>query len=210
MSICLRLATCDGRFSIEKHFSADLTIGSLCTRLSTLTGVECTAEMLEHYDENDAPLQSELHPSSTLAAAGIYSMHTLKIAGSLGDLFPSAENVAFRLSEESYDKKEGTFRRFKEANPHLFQRRKSVPADRGLAVGDRCFVNRAAEPKQMHGRVVWRGRLEAASTAEYLGVDLDQPVGVHDGAINGTRYFTTKPNHAAIARISAVFPEDEL
>ena len=38
----------------------------------------------------------------------------------------------------------------------------------------------------------------------YVGVELEQPVGKNDGSVDGTRYFTCKPNHGLFTPSSKV------
>ena len=54
------------------------------------------------------------------------------------------------------------------------------------------------------GTVRWRGQLRGiAGQGDFLGVELDQPLGKHDGTLEGVRYFTAKDGHGVFVRPSA-------
>ena len=54
------------------------------------------------------------------------------------------------------------------------------------------------------GTVRWRGQLRGvAGQGDFLGIELDQPLGKHDGMLEGVRYFAGKDGHCVFVRPSA-------
>lgn len=49
------------------------------------------------------------------------------------------------------------------------------------------------------------GEIELTSGL-FCGVELDEPVGLNDGSVQGVRYFTCRPQHGIIAPVSIVRP----
>ncbi len=57
------------------------------------------------------------------------------------------------------------------------------------------------------GMVKWCGYLDASkytTFSEYVGVQLDEPNGTHDGVINGKRYFHCTMNHGVFVPVKDV------
>ena len=54
-------------------------------------------------------------------------------------------------------------------------------------------------PSEPVGTVRWRGSLRGIQ-GEFLGVELDECLGKHDGTLDGKRYFTTSEGYAVFVR----------
>ena len=67
----------------------------------------------------------------------------------------------------------------------------------GITKGTRVVLK-----DQRTGMVKWVGLPDTRYVTKepLLGVHLDDPVGKHDGMLNGKRYFTTPPNHAVFVK----------
>jgi len=66
-------------------------------------------------------------------------------------------------------------------------------------VGDRCSVGAT----QLYGHIRFIGTTDFAD-GEWLGVELDEPIGKNDGSVKGKHYFQCKPLHGLFVRPSAV------
>ncbi|KAM0001780.1 putative Ubiquitin-like domain, CAP Gly-rich domain, Ubiquitin-like domain superfamily [Helianthus debilis subsp. tardiflorus] len=91
----------------------------------------------------------------------------------------------YKISDEAYDKLDGTYRKFKEK---LGPRNTSAQGSKmdddymkdicaNIKVGDRCQV----EPGEKRGVVKFVGRAEALGPGFWVGVQYDEPLGKHDG-----------------------------
>ncbi|EPS70893.1 hypothetical protein M569_03866, partial [Genlisea aurea] len=116
----------------------------------------------------------------------------------------------YKISDEAYNKRDGTFRKFKEK---LGQQQVKFPDNymedlcSTIKVGDRCQV----EPGEKRGVVKFIGRAESMAPGFWVGIKYDEPVGKHDGMVKGHRYFECPPLHGGMVRPDKVkagdFPE---
>jgi len=125
--------------------------------------------------------------------------------------FDNLEDVPkYEISEESYNSRNDTFRKFKEEqmkkNPDLMKPKKQVEDNyleqeaMEIQVGNRCKVN----PGEKRGTVRYVGKVPEAQPGYFLGVELDEPLGKNDGSIKGTRYFECQPSFGVFVRPNAV------
>ncbi|ODM89360.1 Restin [Orchesella cincta] len=67
-------------------------------------------------------------------------------------------------------------------------------------IGDTVYVNGEGDYR---GKICYLGEVHFAK-GEFAGVVLDHPVGNHDGAHRGRRYFQCDPNHGIFSRVSKI------
>lgn len=121
------------------------------------------------------------------------------------------ENVRFKLSEEEYEKRDDSFRKFKA----MIAKKTEAPVEaikvadeRVFKVGDRCEIDSEGFAKR--GKIAYVGSLpDKADT--WIGIVLDEPYGKHDGIYNGVRYFECPMRYGVFVRPNRVqvgdFPE---
>jgi len=135
----------------------------------------------------------------------------------------------FKISDEAYDKRKGTVRdwiRKKKAENPLFKPPKLGAAGQapsaqdeeecgpetvaGVTVGARCEVH----PGARRGTVQFVGPVEGLKPGHWVGVRLDEPLGLHDGSVKGTRFFEAAPGFGTFVKGRNVrvgdFPERDL
>lgn len=136
------------------------------------------------------------------------------------------------LSEEAYDKKHNTYRKFKERmrekdpnwsmtsslaqSLNALNKRPTAPSDLAeelpnVKVADRVEVF----PGGRRALVKFVGRqLKDMPEGWWLGVAYDDPVGKNDGTVKGVRYFEAPQGHGGLVRPSNCtvghFPVDDL
>lgn len=150
---------------------------------------------------------------------------SLSRGGGLDDVSQVKKYV---MSEEDYDKREGTLRAWKreqlKKNPH-FKYSDALPASgraaaaaaaaagprapdvdfeddtlvEGIEVGARCSIR----PGERRGAVAYVGKIEG-KTGWWVGVRLDEPLGRTDGTASGKRYFDAEPGYATFIRPTGV------
>eukprot|EP00471_Norrisiella_sphaerica_P005187 CAMPEP_0184489362 /NCGR_PEP_ID=MMETSP0113_2-20130426/15166_1 /TAXON_ID=91329 /ORGANISM="Norrisiella sphaerica, Strain BC52" /LENGTH=204 /DNA_ID=CAMNT_0026872725 /DNA_START=185 /DNA_END=799 /DNA_ORIENTATION=+ len=135
----------------------------------------------------------------------------------------------FNLSEEEYNKRNNTFRKWAQANlkghyalkererhTKAEQEQKVMDEERKLAgnikKGDRCQLGSKTEfPKR--GEVKYIGEIKG-KTGAFIGIQLDEPYGKNNGSVDGVAYFTCPAKCGIFVRPSAVevgdFPEEDL
>ncbi|KAL3319105.1 CAP-GLY domain-containing linker protein 1 [Cichlidogyrus casuarinus] len=77
---------------------------------------------------------------------------------------------------------------------------KSNPPQSQIIIGSRVRVNK---DDSKVGIVAFIGKTTFAP-GEWIGINLDSPLGKNDGSVQGTQYFQADPNHGLFARIANV------
>ncbi|PIA48155.1 hypothetical protein AQUCO_01400619v1 [Aquilegia coerulea] len=183
-------------FSAEIRFSLQTTVESIKDKLWKKSGTSVDSMRLELYDENGAKV-SDLNDN--LRPLGFYSPHD-GFRVHIIDLDPSSvtsggwlEDTSlvekYSISEEAYDKLDGTVRKFKEKlasqNPSILENKLADKYKEDLCanfkVGDRCEV----DPGEKRGVVKYIGEAETIAPGFWVGVQYDEPLGKHDGMYVG-------------------------
>lgn len=68
-----------------------------------------------------------------------------------------------------------------------------------FAIGDELLVTTASAGEQ-RGTVLFVGKTSFDTVGEWIGLELQNPVGKHDGAVKGTTYFKCKMLHGVFVR----------
>lgn len=134
----------------------------------------------------------------------------------------------YRMDDETYDKKKGTMREFirqkREADPNFKlnvkgpsgagkekTEEKEIPGPEtveGITIGARCELT----PGARRGTVKFVG--EISKSGWWVGIQLDEPSGLHDGSAKGIRYFECPMNYGTFARGKNIkvgdFPERDI
>jgi len=163
--------------------------------------------ILKLFDESGQLVCSMSDNDSQLGNYSVHDYYTVHII----DLDPTTINFdnledipKYRISEESYNARPNTFRRFKKEqmrnNPDFMKPK--IPEDyledlaKQFQVGTRCRVI----PQSVEGTVKYVGRVPQAQPGFYLGIDLDDPLGQNDGSVEGVYYFECPPSHGIFVR----------
>ncbi|KAJ4978482.1 hypothetical protein NE237_009262 [Protea cynaroides] len=209
-------------FSADVRFSLEMTVESVKEKLWRKCGTSVDSMTLDLYDDTGAKV-SDL--SDNMRQLGFYSpqdgyrLHIIDMDPSSVTSGGWLEDISlvekYRISDEAYDKLDGTIRKHKEKlasqNPSIHERK--VPDNymedlcANVKVGDRCEV----EPGEKRGVVKFVGKAETLMPGFWVGVHYDEPLGKHDGMVKGKRYFDCPPLHGVMVRPDKVkvgdFPE---
>ena len=131
----------------------------------------------------------------------------------------------YKMDDEVYEKRKGTMREFikkkREADPN-FKLNLKGPADstviskeipgpetvEGITIGNRCELT----PGARRGTVKFIG--EIGKSGWWVGIQLDEPSGLHDGSAKGVKYFECPMNYGTFARGKNIkvgdYPERDL
>ncbi|KAL8541485.1 hypothetical protein ACS0TY_002671 [Phlomoides rotata] len=219
-SVLLRVTHCNIKsFSSEVRFSLQMTVEAVKEKLWKKSGTSVDSMSLELYDDTDAKVSDLAHNTRPL---GFYSpqdgfrLHIIdRDPSSLtsgGWLEDTSLVEKYKISDEAYNKLDGTFRKFKEKMG--LQNSETKISDNymedlcaNIKVGDRCQV----EPGDKRGVVKFVGRAETLAPGFWVGVQYDEPLGKHDGMVKGQRYFECPPLCGGMVRPDKVkvgdFPE---
>ena len=82
-----------------------------------------------------------------------------------------------------------------------------------VRVGDRVWVEEVTPGRGCRGTVRFMGSVDFVSDmSEWLGVELDQPLGRHDGTVQAVRYFAAGPDRGVFVtgnRVSKISQQQE-
>ncbi|KAG6769115.1 hypothetical protein POTOM_024731 [Populus tomentosa] len=198
-------------FSAEIRFSLQSSVEAVKDKLWRKCGTSVNSMQLELYDDANSKISNLTDDSRPLGFYSPFDGYRLHII----DLDPSSvtaggwlEDISsvekYSISEEAYDKRDGTFRKFKEKmaaqNPSAFAPKITDDYMEDLCanikVGDRCEI----DPGEKRGVVKYVGRAESLAPGFWVGVQFDEPFGKHDGMVKGVRYFDSPPLHGALIR----------
>lgn len=208
----------------ELRLDSSASICEIKERLYLHTGTKPSSMGLMH---NSKELSNE---SATLRWYGVQSGDTLYIndtdpfSASAGGWLEDVSLVTkYKLSDEAYDAKEGTYRKYKEKmrkadpswsmhneikrkqkeklNPSAVKMDMGCDQPEGFGVGARCEVS----PGGKRGSVQFVGKdLKELPGGWWIGVVYDEPVGKNDGMVKGIRYFQCEVGFGGIVRPSNV------
>eukprot|EP00850_Spirogloea_muscicola_P004931 SM000022S07145 [mRNA] locus=s22:165573:167737:- [translate_table: standard] len=178
---------------MEIRFDLHSSIESVKERLQRQTGTPVDAMTLQLFDAGDALVAADLAGHRPLGFYGPrdgYRLHVLDLDPSSlsagGWLEDTSLVKKYEISEEDYNKREDTVRKYKEK---LAEQLRTGPPDEtaspdymaeaaaGIQVGARCETN----PGAKRGTVAFVGRAESLMPGFWVGVAFDEPVGKHDG-----------------------------
>ncbi|GAB4843926.1 hypothetical protein Ancab_013890 [Ancistrocladus abbreviatus] len=211
-------------FNADVRFSLQSTVESVKEKLWKKCGTSVGSMCLELYDDNGfkvSDLSDDTRPLGFYSPQDGYWLNVVDLDPSSltsgGWLEDTSLVEKYKISDEAYDKLDGTFRKFKEKLAH--QNPSSAGAKiadnymedlcSNIKVGDRCQV----EPGEKRGIVKYVGQAENLGPGFWVGAQYDEPLGKHDGMVKGTRYFDCPPLHGAMVRPDKIkvgdFPEQD-
>uniref|UniRef100_A0A0A0L346 CAP-Gly domain-containing protein n=1 Tax=Cucumis sativus TaxID=3659 RepID=A0A0A0L346_CUCSA len=198
-------------FTSDVRFSLQMSVESVKEKLWRKCGTSVNSMCLELYDDSGSKisdLTDNCIPLGFYSPLDGYRLHIIDLDPSSvtsgGWLEDTSLVEKFQISEEAYDKRDDTFRKFKEKlasqNPSAFESKISdnymEELCANIKVGDRCQV----EPGEKRGVVKFVGRAESLAPGFWVGVQYDEPLGKNDGTVKGIHYFDCSPFHGAMVR----------
>lgn len=140
---------------------------------------------------------------NTLAHYGPQEGYTIHVVESTPSLISQLEDVSqvekYQISEEEYNKRDDTFRKFKtemeKVDPTFMKKSgNTIPADFQKDVADQVVVGQRCEIVlgSRRGEVKYVGKVPELAPGFWVGIQLDEPTGDSDGSVKGflRSYFT--------------------
>ncbi|KAK7399249.1 hypothetical protein VNO78_10428 [Psophocarpus tetragonolobus] len=209
-------------FGSDIRFSLQLTVEGVKEKLWKKCGTSVNSMHLELYDDTRnkiADLSDNSKPLGFYSPLDGFRLHVVDLdpasLSSGGWLEDTSLVEKYKISEEAYNKRQDTFRKYKDKITS------QIPATMeakildtsmqdlctNIKVGSRCEV----EPGAKRGVVKFVGQAEPLGPGFWVGVQYDEPLGKHDGLVKGIRYFECLPSHGGMVRPEKVkvgdFPE---
>ncbi|KAN0045535.1 hypothetical protein ACTA71_005913 [Dictyostelium dimigraforme] len=212
-----------------KNFSLDLKVKDFKEKLYRFVGTEPKYMELilrDEYKVNDiCKLEDQEKTLGSFEPKDGMNIHIIdkdpnNFVSDLQDISKAPKPV---ISEEDYNKREGTYKKWKEEN-QLKKDNSSNKTDGDddlatqeieIKVGDRCKVI-SEDPTNYEERL---GKVQYVGTVEFsagiwIGVELDLPLGKNDGSVKGKKYFQCSPKYGCFAKPKNIlvgdYPEEEI
>ncbi|PKA64763.1 ribosomal RNA methyltransferase Nop2 [Apostasia shenzhenica] len=211
-SIMLRVTHSNIRtFSSDVRFFLETSVEAAKMKLWKKCGTSVDAMLLELYDDADSKicdLSDNARPLGFYSPLDGYRIHIIDLdpssVSSGGWLEDTSLVEKYEISEEAYNKLDSNFRKFKEKvlSQNAMTQDTKLPDNymeelcHGIKVGNRCEVESGGK----RGVVKFVGKAEAVAPGFWIGVQLDEPLGKHDGMVRGRRYFECPPQHGLLLR----------
>ncbi|XP_020595535.1 tubulin-folding cofactor B [Phalaenopsis equestris] len=198
-------------FSSEVRFDLEMSVEDLKEKLWKKCGTSVDSMLLVLYDDAGSKI---CNISDSARPLGFYSPlngYHIKVI----DLDPSSVSSGgwledtslvekYTISEEAYNKRDSNFRKFKEKmlSQNATADENKLPENyledlcKNIKAGDRCEV----ESGEKRGVVKYVGKVENGAPGFWVGIQLDEPLGKHDGMVKGKRYFECPPRHGIFLR----------
>ncbi|XP_020674403.1 tubulin-folding cofactor B isoform X2 [Dendrobium catenatum] len=184
-------------FSSEVRFDLEMSVEAAKEKLWKKCGTSVDSMLLVLYDDVGSKICDLSDNASPLGFYFPLNGYHIKVidqdpssVSSGGWLDDTSLVEKYKISEEAYNKLDSNFRKFKEKmlSQNAMTHEKKV--------GDRCEV----EPGEKRGVVKFVGKVENRGPGFWIGIQLDEPLGKHDGMVNGKRYFECLPQHGILLR----------
>ncbi|KYO25345.1 tubulin-folding cofactor B [Alligator mississippiensis] len=213
-----------------KRFPRGLTLAELKCKLELVVGSPASCMDLELYAPDDKFI---MKLDSDEALLGSYPVddgcriHVVDRSGAqVGEYEDLSRVEKYEISDTSYEKRADSVRSFlkrskkgrfneEEVAQKEAEQAQKLAEEKALAeaitVGARCEVRMAGQPLK-RGTVMYVGLTEF-KPGYWIGIKYDEPLGKHDGSVNGQRYFECQPKYGAFVKPQHItvgdFPEED-
>ncbi|WOO85491.1 Tubulin-folding cofactor B [Vanrija pseudolonga] len=211
----------------ERRLDSDLTVAQLKDKLVPITGIAQQWQVLSLHASDDGPAIAQLvDDGATLASYGLREFYVVKVANTDPNARPGEYTDVsavdkFELTPAEYEARNDTVLSHLKANklgrfadvPENLTHAPPAAVPSTLKVGARVEISPDGGLTK-RGTVRFVGLADIGKGGVWVGVELDEPTGKGDGAVDGHRYFSAAPKHAAFVRPDKVtvgdFPEEDL
>ncbi|KAL5256718.1 hypothetical protein ACHWQZ_G011846 [Mnemiopsis leidyi] len=193
----------------EKRFPSHITVRELKGKLEMITGASMDSMKIEVFNDQNKSI-GKLTDDDALLKHVLQPDLRLHVTDPSAANFEDTSNVEkFEMSKEDYDKREDSVQAFKKRNkmgrfnPEV-QAKLAAQAEENkelalkMKIGDRCEARTPKQPVR-RGEVMFVGQVEFKD-GYWVGIKFDEPVGKHDGVVEGKRYFKCDNKYGAFCQ----------
>lgn len=226
----VRITSSLSNFENRRRFNRGITVAELKGLLEINVGVPASCMDLEIFSTTNRFLQKIDNDEALFGSYPVDDecrIHVIdKSGGQTRELFDNSKVEKFELSDEAYEKRTESVRSFlkkqqlgrfneEEAAKKKAQltslEEKQKAAAQAISVGSRCKVEVPGQPTKL-GTVMYVGTTEFKS-GYWVGVKYDEPLGKHNGTVQGKQYFECQDKYGAFVKPLSVtvgdFPEED-
>ncbi|XP_056230751.1 tubulin-folding cofactor B [Seriola aureovittata] len=229
-TVNVRLTSTIISFETQRRFNRGISVAELKGKLEMVVGTPSSCMDLELYSVSDKFMQKIDDNDALLGSYPVDDdcrIHVIdRSGGQMGEFTDVSKVEKFELSDEAYDKKTDSARSFmkkqrvgrfneeevakKKADLAAREEEQKAAAD-AISVGSRCQVHVPGQPTKV-GTVMYVGTADF-KPGFWVGVKYDEPLGKHDGIVEGKRYFDCENKYGAFVKPLSVtvgdFPEED-
>ncbi|KAM6988023.1 tubulin-folding cofactor B [Tautogolabrus adspersus] len=225
----VRLTSTISSFEVKRRFNRGITIAALKGKLEMVVGASFSTMDLELYGVSDNFLQKMDDNEALLGSYPVDDecrIHVIDRSGGQLEFTDVSKVEKFELSDEAYKKRTDSARSFMKNlrvgpyNEEEVARKKAELAAQleeekvaanAISVGNRCKVQVIGQPTKL-GTVMFVGTTDF-KTGYWVGVKYDEPLGKHDGTVEGKQYFECEDKYGGFVKPQNVtvgdFPEED-
>uniref|UniRef100_UPI0037E99A6B tubulin-folding cofactor B n=1 Tax=Semicossyphus pulcher TaxID=241346 RepID=UPI0037E99A6B len=226
----VRLTSTISSFEVKRRFNRGITIAELKGKLEMVVGAPSSGMDLELFSVSDKFLQKMDDNDALLGSYPVDDecrINVIDVSGGQMDKFTDVSKVEkFELSDDAYSKRSDSARSFMknrrvgQYNEEEMAKKKAELAARreeekaavdAISVGNRCKVQVVGQPTKL-GTVMYVGTTDFKQ-GYWVGVKYDEPLGKHDGTVEGKQYFACEDKYGGFVKPQHVivgdFPEED-
>ncbi|KAG2174405.1 hypothetical protein INT43_004428 [Umbelopsis isabellina] len=229
MSIVTVFVSTDENVNSERRFDKGTHILELKYKLEPITGIPAATQSISLYNGetllgkiDDESKMLGAYPVENYMRIHVTDTNPHRVKNQYNDVSLVEK---FELTEEEYAKRSDSVLAFKQRNKlGRFSDEASASteasdqaneeASKVINLGDRCEVQLGDDAElRKRGCVRFIGTT-TFQPGVWIGVEYDEPLGKHNGTVQGVEYFKCRPKHGAFVRPTKVevgdFPEEDL
>ncbi|XP_030256983.1 tubulin-folding cofactor B isoform X1 [Sparus aurata] len=229
-TVNVRLTSSLSSFEVQRRFNRGISIAELKAKLEMVIGASASSMDLELFSVTDKFLQKMDDNDALLGSYAVDDDSRIHVTdrsgGKLGEFDDVSKVEKFELSGEAYEKRTDSARSFmkkhrvghfneeemakKKAEQAARQEEQKAAAD-AISVGSRCKVQVPGQPTKL-GTVMYVGTADF-KPGYWVGVKYDEPLGKHNGTVEGKQYFECEDKYGGFVKPLYVtvgdFPEED-
>ncbi|KAM4566536.1 tubulin-folding cofactor B [Odontesthes bonariensis] len=229
-TVQVRITSTLSSFDVLRSFNRGIAVAELKGKLELIVGVPSSSMDLEIFSVSDEFLQKMDDNEALLGSYHVDDdcrIHVIdRSGGQMGELFDVSKVEKFELSDDAYNKRTESARSFMKGhrigrfNKEEMAKKKADLAAReeeekaaaeAISVGNRCKVEVSGQPTKI-GTVMYVGTVDF-KPGYWVGVKYDEPLGKHNGAVEGKQYFECENKYGGFLKPLNVtvgdFPEED-
>lgn len=226
----VRLTSTISSFESRRRFNRGISIAELKGKLEMVVGASPSCMDLELFGVSDSFLQKMDDNEALLGSYPVDDncrIHVIdRSGGQMGEFTDVSKVEKFELSDDAYDKRTDTARSFmkkqrvgrfneeemaKKKAEHAAREEEMKAAADAISVGSRCQVQVPGQATRL-GTVMYVGTTDF-KPGYWVGVKYDEPLGKHNGTVEGKQYFECENKYGAFVKPLNVtvgdFPEED-
>lgn len=229
-TVNVRLTSTLSSFEVQRRFNRGISIAELKAKLEMVVGTSASSMDLELFSVTDKFLQKMDDNDALLGSYAVDDDSRIHVTdrsgGKLGEFDDVSKVEKFEISAEAYEKRTDSARSFmkkhrvghfneeemakKKAEQAARQEEQKAAAD-AISVGSRCKVQVPGQPTKL-GTVMYVGTTDF-KPGYWVGVKYDEPLGKHNGTVEGKQYFECEDKYGGFVKplnvIVGDFPEED-